>query len=341
MRLLAGQGGGTGGGGGFGSCCGMISVISLISVLLSLRMAHCYYVRNRSVMDGARSPQYQYRNRGRWCNTDPVAPWSTRSMSTYSPTVQKYSPSAHSVRNSKEDALSDREFELLVEGTYRMGEYYDLEARLIIFLAGRLGLRVGEIIHMRESWIDWRRQMISIPEYEPCQKGRDGGVCGYCRQGVRQMAAVRTDWRLDEIYSEPLHVFEPGHHVTPEVVVTEAEMLDQMWSVKTPAAAREVPFDASPRAAIVLERYFDRFDRFQTSKSGVNRRLNRAAEHSEDLTPGDVRPHGLRSTAASYWAGRGLATIPLQSMFGWVKLETAERYVANSGERTARAVRNL
>jgi len=262
-------------------------------------------------------------------------------MSTYSPNGQKYSPSAHSVRNSKEDALSDREFELLVEGTYRMKDYYDLEARLVVFLAGRLGLRAGEIIHLRDSWIDYRRQMITIPEHQHCEKGRDGGVCGYCRQNARQMARIRTQWRLDEIYEDELLTVEPGHRVTPDAVIDEEQMLDRMWSAKTPAAAREVPFDAAPRAAIVLERYFDRFDRFETSKSGINRRLNKAAELADELDPDDVRPHGLRSTAASHWAGRGLATIPLQSMFGWVKLATAERYVASSGERTARAVRNV
>lgn len=222
-----------------------------------------------------------------------------------------------------------------------MKDYFDQEARLIVFLAGRLGLRVGEIVHMRESWINWRRQMIQIPEHQHCEKGKDGGVCGYCRQGAKQMAEVRTDWRMDEAYSEDLEMHEPGHKVTPETVVNEEQMLDRMWSAKTPAAAREVPFDASPRAEIVLERYFDRFDRFQISKSGVNRRLNRAAERAHGLEPDGIRPHGLRSTAASYWAGRGLSTIPLQSMFGWVKLTTAERYVASSGERTARAVRNL
>lgn len=261
-------------------------------------------------------------------------------MSTYTPTGQKYSPTATTVQNSKERALDDREFELLVEGSYRMGDYYDLESRVIIYVAGRLGLRVGEIVHMRESWIDWRNQMIKIPEHQHCEKGRDGGICGYCRQNAQQMAEVRTKWVLEDIY-DALDEYEPGNQVTPDVFVTGEEMKDMMWNAKTAAAAREVPFDASPRAEIALERYFDRFDRFQVSKSGVNRRIERAAEKAIELSPEDIHPHGLRSTAASYWAGRGLRAIPLQAMFGWADLQVAKRYVANSGERTARAVRNV
>jgi integrase len=255
---------------------------------------------------------------------------------------RKYSRKTRNVTNSKENALSDREFELLVEGTYSMDSYFDLEARLIIYIGGRLGMRVGEIVHMKEHWIDWRRQMIEIPKHEPCDKARDGdSICGYCRQNLKQLTGIRTKWKLDEIYAEDLNVFEPGNRVTPEAFVDESEMEDHMWNAKTEAAAREIPFDAEARAEIALERYFDRFDEFKTSKSGVNRRINRAAEYADELEPDDIHPHGLRSTAASYWAARGLGTIPLQAMFGWSEMSVAKRYVASSGERTARAVRNI
>ena len=57
-------------------------------------------------------------------------------------------------RHSREDAVDARTFEYLVESTYAMDDYYGLQCRFILFAAGRLGMRAGEIAHMDESWID-------------------------------------------------------------------------------------------------------------------------------------------------------------------------------------------
>lgn len=221
--------------------------------------------------------------------------------------------SIESPRHSADDALEDRDFQLLLEATYELKDYFALESRFIILVAGRLGLRAGEIVHMQESWIDWRRQMIEIPLHEPCEKGKDGGPCGYCRQ----LATQRLEHNED---------------------MTETEALRLAWSPKTQAGSRSIPFDFHPRAEIVVERYFDRFDSFQTSKSGINRRLNKAVEYVDELDESELYPHCLRATAASYHASRGLDAISLQSLMGWADLSTAHRYVRRSGDRTRRAL---
>ncbi|MFD1514455.1 hypothetical protein [Halomarina rubra] len=56
-----------------------------------------------------------------------------------------------SVANSKEDALSDRQFQLLLEGARRLDAPYANQARFIIFATGRLGMRAGEVAHMSEQ----------------------------------------------------------------------------------------------------------------------------------------------------------------------------------------------
>ncbi|WEL29839.1 tyrosine-type recombinase/integrase [Haloferax volcanii] len=221
------------------------------------------------------------------------------------------------VRHTKEDALSDREFELLVEGTYRMDDdYFALESRLVVFLAGRYGMRAGEIAHMREDWIDWERGMITIPRHQPCEKGRDGKKCGYCRQAAEQMADHNPG--LD---------FETA--------------LKYLWSPKTENSAREIPIDATARARIALQRYFERFDRFQASRGVVNRRVTWAAEEAEEIDADELYPHALRATAASYYVSRGIDIIALKAMFGWECLSTAQHYLQDSGERTARSLRRL
>lgn len=137
------------------------------------------------------------------------------------------------IRHCKEDALDDREFEHLLEGTNRIpGERRAFDARFVILLSGCLGLRGGEIARMDQSWVNWRRQRIEIPYNEPCQKGKDGDICGYCHQQCLQMAEYNTP-------------------------TTYEDAKKRMWSPKNENSARKVPFDACTRAAVVLERYFE------------------------------------------------------------------------------------
>lgn len=220
---------------------------------------------------------------------------------------------AANTRHSKDDALEDREYQLLLEGCHELDDYFALEARLIVLCAGRLGMRIGELIHMRESWIDRRRRMIQIPAREPCSKGKNGGVCGYCRQLAVQEAKHNDG--LDE-----------------ETAVANR------WTPKTDAAVRSIPFDFDPRCEIVIERYFDRFDEFQGSHSAVRRRLDKAVEQVDELQDRRIYPHCLRATAGSHHSSRGLDAISLQSLMGWADLSTAHRYVRRSGDRTRRAL---
>jgi len=199
-------------------------------------------------------------------------------------------------RHSADDALEDREYQLLLEGCHALEDYYSIEARLIVLAAGRLGMRVGEIIHMREDWIDWRRRMIEIPQHEPCTKGRDGGICGYCRQ----LAEQRVDHNDD---------------------VSLEEALRHRWNPKTDAAVRSIPFDFDPRCEIVLERYFEKYDEFQGSHSAVHRRLDKAVNQVEELDGKRVYPHALRA--------RRRRSTPLG---GWTRL-VCSRFVVGATYR--------
>jgi len=194
-----------------------------------------------------------------------------------------------------------------------MRDYYGHQARFVLLVAGRLGLRAGEIAHMSEDWVDYRRNMIEVPRFDRCTKAEDGSECGYCRQ----QAAQRAEYN-------------------PEMSIEDA--LAHAWSAKTDAAAREVPFDFDPRTSLAIERFFDRYDEWPVSRQGINRRVNKAAELADTLTPDNIYPHALRATAATYHAGRGLDVIPLQSLFGWSDLATAQHYIQSSGENTARAL---
>jgi integrase len=119
-------------------------------------------------------------------------------MSTFNPSADKGGATPEhwqdSTRHTKEDALSEREWELLWEGAQSLEAPYDLDAQLVVMAGGRLGLRAGEIAHLCEDWIDWQTDTIQIPHHDSCDFGRDGGICGYCRRCARQRVARGGPW---------------------------------------------------------------------------------------------------------------------------------------------------
>jgi site-specific recombinase XerD len=221
----------------------------------------------------------------------------------------------HEVHHSKRDALSQHEFEQLVHGAHELDDHTSLQTRFVLFLAGRLGMRKGEITHMTQSWVDEDRSMICVPGHERCIKGRESmDICGYCKQNAEQRA-------------------EYNHDMTVE------DAKELAWVPKTDSAVRDIPYDFHPRVTMVIKDFFERYDAWPHSAQAVNRRVRKAAEHS-DLDR-RVYPHALRATAASFHAGRGLDVIPLQSLMGWAQVSTAHRYVKTTGANTARALHDI
>jgi integrase len=214
---------------------------------------------------------------------------------------------ALTTRHSHEDVLNDREFELLLEACGELPAPQGFQARLICLLAGRLGLRAGEISHLQTAWLDWNRKLIQIPKHAPC-------TCGYCKRQARQEASHTDD-------------------------LSEADAVVARWHPKTVSSARSLPFDLSLRIELCLERFADRYDEFPRSRSTINRRVQAAAE--EAGLSGRVYPHCLRETAASHHAYKGVAPVPLQALMGWSDLATAQKYIRISGTATADALRRV
>ena len=245
-------------------------------------------------------------------------------------------------RHSKESALSPREFELLLEGARRIEkERQRTEAVFALFVMGRLGLRAGELIHMREDWIDWRNRRIVIPRQQDCHLGKDRSICGYCEQLAEQMVDVydadnpdgMSRARERSISRNLERSWERGDELTID------DALELRWTAKTETASREVPFQHNPRVELAIERFFElpNRDGWAMSKSALNRRLNKSLRNADELTVSSTHPHGLRSTAATFLA-RKLDTLDLQSMMGWADMQTARRYIAKNTDATERAL---
>jgi len=249
---------------------------------------------------------------------------------------------ADQTRHSREDAIEAKIFEHLVEATYGLDQYYAVQCRFILFMCGRLGMRAGELAHMSDDWIDWRRSMICIPRHDPCAKGRDGGICGHCRQNAAQKARIETRNRYATVHTQlsDRDELEPGGGAAQNAVVPETTLYQRGWTAKTDAAAREIPFDSVVRAAIALERFFDHYDEWPVSQSAINRRVKRMADAATGIEPDEIYPHALRATSATFWAYHGLNAHSLKGLMGWAQLSTARAYIADSGQRTAQAMRD-
>ena len=208
------------------------------------------------------------------------------------------------MRSSKQDALSDDEFARLLDATDDLRDPFDREAMFILVCGGRLGMRAGEICHMRERWVNHNRGLIEIPQHSPCD-------CGYCRSCATQ-----------------------SHRKSG---VDKEEDFAERWKPKTPDSARSIPFTFNDRVAAVIELFFEEFDEYPHSRVSVNRRIDRVAE-AAGMDTDDVYPHCLRATAATHHAYRGVPPVALQSMFGWSQLSVARHSIRMSGGATKDAL---
>jgi len=251
------------------------------------------------------------------------------------------------VRYSREDALTDKEFVLLLEGARKLKEPIDLQARFIIMAAGRLGMRSGEIAHISSDWIDGASNIVKIPEYDNCTNGKfDDEICGYCRNRVRDYLDTNNTTVKQEIDS--LNE-EYGESIKKEAKQTMAkkqvekknksveDISEKWWQPKTAAAERSIPYDFNTRLHLTVEKFFNKYDTFPISKASLNRRVSYAAE--ESILDKRIYPHSLRATAATTHASRNVSPYALMSVMGWRDMDTARKYVAASDESAARDIR--
>jgi integrase len=73
------------------------------------------------------------------------------------------------IRSAKDDALNEAEANLM------LSECRDLLDNLVVRLPLYAGMRIGEIQHMRETWLNWEHGYIEIPARQYCS-------CYECRQ---------------------------------------------------------------------------------------------------------------------------------------------------------------
>lgn len=251
--------------------------------------------------------------------------------------------------HAREHALSPRQFEQLIKATYNIeNKKIELESRALIYLAGRIGLRKGEIAHMTSDWFNLTDRSITVPEYERCTKGQHGNEpCGYCRRraqdrlnanNIAQQDAIEAIHSVSKSSQENKSIDKQAAELVEEVNITFEHALEKQWQPKTPQSARSIPFDFDVRVELALEEWLKQSNGWDNSAATVNRRINRVAEKSKVETR--VYPHALRATAASYHASRNISVHSLMSIMGWSDPGTARAYITSNDEQAAREIRS-
>ncbi|GAI15715.1 unnamed protein product, partial [marine sediment metagenome] len=182
-----------------------------------------------------------------------------------------------------------KEFRLLMNACKQSDEM--IVNKFLLLMMGMLGLRIGEIIHMKKTWVDFEREMITIPPHEPCD-------CNYCIKCMKRKVKCKN--------------------ITPQ------EVMKECWKPKTEAGARSIPFGFDPEVREVLEKFMTKYKKCPLSVRQIQHRIRQLGELA-GLSP--MTSHALRAYAITKFAYDGVNTVTLQTVMGWNDLSTADTHI--------------
>lgn len=263
---------------------------------------------------------------------------------------------------SSDEALREPTFRRLYLGALEIDNPdRQLKACYIILLAGRMGLRTGEIQHVRKEWIDWDRGEIAIPQHDPC-------ACMYCWirakdkasdddediedeivELVKQRMSEGTERDAEDVVEEMLRDDELPEEVSDEDDEDDEEtddddrtpeeiLYEERWQPKYERSARRVPFGHSRRLTAVVVRFISEYDHLEITQVAMNNIVEEAAENADGVDPENITLRGLRATAATHYATFIRNPKALQDLLGWTRIETAARYLRRAGAFTSDVV---
>lgn len=243
---------------------------------------------------------------------------------------------AHDRKPSAADALGVDTYFRLYIGALRIDDpTRRLIACYVILLAGRLGMRLQEIQHLRESWIDWKRGEICIPSFDPCGCSRCwvGALDVWGRKGLKELQES-GEWESDISWKNLTaekreEVTERSEFCTPENL--QEIVYTTQWSPKYDRSARVIAFGWSYRITACLMTFFDDFDCIDWQQYSLNRLLKEAAENADGVDPSKISAHRLRATGETFLADASVDVKMLRDLAGWQDLQTALYYIAKSG----------
>jgi integrase len=130
---------------------------------------------------------------------------------------------------SRDDALDEQEFEQLLQAC----DPKRPRERLVILLAGDLGMREGEIAHVRKSWVNFQRGHVVIPS-------NDEGWTPKTKWGARTIPASKISPRAWEAMKSYFTTYEALdlHRVTVYRIVNRVASRSKLTAKVYPHSLR-------------------------------------------------------------------------------------------------------
>ncbi len=192
----------------------------------------------------------------------------------------------YSKPKTKENILTDPEVDAVLDACATRLD--DFSFRSLVYV----GFRVSEFTHMKKDWVNWPREIITIPSRMKCD-------CTPCREEYRNKKNKIT---------------KPSGY----------------WQPKTPAGARTIP--VVPEYKDQLKWFYkDHREVMEVYpwRQYVNRLLT-DLEDRTDLHH-RLFPHCLRGTFATMLARKGFSPYEIKDVLGWERIEQAMYYVKIAG----------
>lgn len=202
---------------------------------------------------------------------------------------------------AKKYAPNDEKFNRLLRACNKTKQ--PLENKFLILVLGILGLRAGELAHLKEKWIDFDRKEIIIPLHEPCD-------CKYCTDKMKKQLKKN---------------------------VSSHEVMKEYWHPKTVGGVRTVYFGFNEELEEILKEMMDKYHKCPYTPIAITHRVRRLGEQIDIK----VYPHSLRSRAASKFSNDGMSLGALQNIMGWKNTEMAEHYIRSSGRMARKELGKL
>lgn len=238
------------------------------------------------------------------------------------------------------EPLEDSELEQILE----TADGQPIRDRLIIYSLAYLGLRSSALAHMTDEWVDYQRQRVEVPPFQPCTAGRDGGPCSEC---VKRLELIRTDLDAMDSYADPSDTWDGQgdslkararrfHRYArrPGLGVKRLERLlddyDGMWFPKSGSGHRPVPVK-DPDTWELIQRWFGAHDSLMVTRQTVGNVVREVAAKSD--VQRKVEPHEFRHTYGTRLAALDFSAYEIKDAMGHATTRQAEDYIRMTGKR--------
>jgi len=174
-----------------------------------------------------------------------------------------------------------------------------IEDKILVLGLLFTGLRIGELVHMRKSWVKWDLNSIQIPYEQPC-------TCRHCHKArVKKIKDKDSGkWTGEWKPSKPPNV----------------------WRAKTESAMRSCPI-ASELKPVLVE-FFSKHESVMEVYPYRELAWHRLKQLVKEAgIKWRVFPHLLRGCVASKLASQDVNVYRLKELMGWKTIEMAAEYV--------------